>query len=181
MPFFLLTYQHPCVTLHKVVAVSTFYRRNLHERFVVSITELHRYLQKLKELEMGQMDLKAGYTMCLYYLGKHPEGLTATQLTELCKEDKAAISRTLSQLSSKGLVSCELPEHKRSYRTLYYLTEEGNTVVKKISSRIYSALAHGGDGMTEEQRLNLYDSLERISHNLEQYLTEFSVKHPTEK
>ena len=67
--------------------------------------------------------------------------LTATQLTELCKEDKAAISRTLSQLSSKGLVSCELPEHKRSYRTLYYLTEEGNTVVKKISSRIYSALA----------------------------------------
>ena len=32
------------------------------ERFVVSITELHRYLQKLKELEMGQMDLKAGYT-----------------------------------------------------------------------------------------------------------------------
>ena len=45
------------------------------ERFVVSITELHRYLQKLKELEMGQMDLKAGYTMCLYYLGKHPEGL----------------------------------------------------------------------------------------------------------
>ena len=101
------------------------------ERFVVSITELHRYLQKLKELEMGQMDLKAGYTMCLYYLGKHPEGLTATQLTELCKEDKAAISRTLSQLSSKGLVSCELPEHKRSYRTLYYLTEEGNTVVKK--------------------------------------------------
>ncbi len=78
-------------------------------------------------------------------------------------------------------MSCELPEHKRSYRTLYYLTEEGNTVVKKISSRIYSALAHGGDGMTEEQRLNLYDSLERISHNLEQYLTEFSVKHPTEK
>ena len=46
--------------------------------------------------------------------------------------------------------------------TLYYLTEEGNTVVKKISSRIYSALAHGGDGMTEEQRLNLYDSLEQI-------------------
>ena len=38
------------------------------ERFVVSITELHRYLQKLKELEMGQLDLKAGYTMCLYHL-----------------------------------------------------------------------------------------------------------------
>ena len=151
------------------------------ERFVVSITELHRYLQKLKELEMGQLDLKAGYTMCLYHLGKHPEGLTATQLTELCKEDKAAISRTLSQLSAKGLVSCELPQNKRSYRTLYYLTDEGSTVVKKIGSRIYSALAHGGDGMTEEQRVNLYDSLERISHNLEQYLAEFPSEHPPKK
>ena len=108
-------------------------------------------------------------------------GLTATQLTELCKEDKAAISRTLSQLSAKGLVSCELPENKRSYRTLYYLTEEGSTVVKKIGSRIYSALAHGGDGMTEEQRVNLYDSLERISHNLEQYLAEFPSEHPPKK
>ena len=127
------------------------------ERFVVSITELHRYLQKLKELEMGQLDLKAGYTMCLYHLGKHPE------------------------LSAKGLVSCELPENNRSYRTLYYLTEEGSTVVKKIGSRIYSALAHGGDGMTEEQRVNLYDSLERISHNLEQYLAEFPSEHPPKK
>lgn len=151
------------------------------ERFVISITELHRYLQKLKELEMGQLDLKAGYTMCLYYLGKHPEGLTATQLTELCKEDKAAISRTLSQLGAKGLVSCELPGNKRSYRTLYYLTEDGSAIVKKISSRIYAALAHGGDGMTEEQRINLYDSLERISHNLEQYLAEFPSEHPSEK
>ena len=142
------------------------------ERFVISITELHRYLQKLKELEMGQLDLKAGYTMCLYYLGKHPEGLTATQLTALCKEDKAAISRTLSQLVTKGLVSCELPENKRSYRTLYYLTDEGKDVVYKIGARIREALAHGGDGMTEEQRNNMYDSLEKISANLEQYLKE---------
>ena len=35
--------------------------------------------------------------------------------------------------------------------------------------------------MTEEQRVNLYDSLERISRNLEQYLAEFSTEHPTEK
>lgn len=32
--------------------------------------------------------------------------------------------------------------------------------------------------MTEEQRVNLYDSLERISHNLEQYLAEFPSEHP---
>lgn len=35
--------------------------------------------------------------------------------------------------------------------------------------------------MTEEQRVNLYDSLERISHNLEQYLAEFPSEHPPKK
>ena len=71
------------------------------ETFSLSILELNRYLQKIKELEMKQFGLKASHTMCLYYLGQHPEGLTATQLTELCKEDKAAVSRCLSQLSDR--------------------------------------------------------------------------------
>ena len=51
------------------------------ETFSLSILELNRYLQKIKELEMKQFGLKASHTMCLYYLGQHPEGLTATQLT----------------------------------------------------------------------------------------------------
>ena len=86
---------------------------------------------KIERTGNGTDGLKSRLYHVSVLSGKAPGGLTATQLTELCKEDKAAISRTLSQLSSKGLVSCELPEHKRSYRTLYYLTEEGNTVVKR--------------------------------------------------
>ena len=145
------------------------------ERFVVSITELHRYLQKLKELEMGQMDLKAGYTMCLYYLGKHPEGLTATQLTELCKEDKAAVSRCLSQLSDRQLVVCEQPEdHKRSYRSHSMLTGQGRSVVSGIQTRIKEALSYGGRGLTEERRRDFYGTLAIISENLSDYLTEHS-------
>ena len=78
------------------------------ETFSLSILELNRYLQKIKELEMKQFGLKASHTMCLYYLGQHPEGLTATQLTELCKEDKAAVSRCLSQLSSSSASSRQI-------------------------------------------------------------------------
>ncbi len=140
------------------------------ERFALSITELHRDLQKIKELEMERMGLKAGYTMCLYNLGKHPEGLTATQLVELCKEDKAAISRTLSQLSEKGLVAYELSEQKRSYRTSYHLTAKGKEAVAGIREKVYQALEKGSDGMTQEQRENLYAALERISRNLAEYL-----------
>lgn len=52
--------------------------------------------------------------MCLYYLGKHPEGLTTSELTKLCCEDKAAVSRALSQLESGGLIVREAPENKRA-------------------------------------------------------------------
>ena len=41
------------------------------ETFSLSILELNRYLQKIKELEMKQFGLKANHTMCLYYLGQH--------------------------------------------------------------------------------------------------------------
>ena len=129
------------------------------ETFSLSILELNRYLQKIKELEMKQFGLKANHTMCLYYLGQHPEGLTATQLTELCKEDKAAVSRCLSQLSDRQLVVCEQPEdHKRSYRSHY----------------IKEALSYGGRGLTEERRRDFYGTLAIISENLSDYLTEHS-------
>ena len=35
------------------------------ETFSLSILELNRYLQKIKELEMKQFGLKANHTMCL--------------------------------------------------------------------------------------------------------------------
>ena len=145
------------------------------ETFSLSILELNRYLQKIKELEMKQFGLKANHTMCLYYLGQHPEGLTATQLTELCKEDKAAVSRCLSQLSDRQLVVCEQPEdHKRSYRSHYMLTVQGRSVVSGIQTRIKEALSYGGRGLTEERRRDFYGTLAIISENLSDYLTEHS-------
>lgn len=111
--------------------------------------------------------------MCLYYLGQHPEGLTATQLTELCKEDKAAVSRCLSQLSDRQLVVCEQPaDHKRSYRSRYMLTGQGRSVVNGIQARIKEALSYGGRGLTEERRRDFYGTLAIISENLSDYLTE---------
>ena len=110
--------------------------------------------------------------MCLYYLGKHPEGLTASQLTELCKEDKAAISRCLGQLMERELVSCRLPENKRSYRTLHFLTEQGQDIVRKMNDRIEYAVFHGGNGLSDGERENFYVSLERSLRNLTQSLEE---------
>ena len=83
------------------------------ERFAAAVLEMNRYLQRIKEQEMRRFGLRSAHTMCIFYLGQHPEGLTVTQLTEICREDKAAVSRNLSELSRMGLVSCSAPPDRR--------------------------------------------------------------------
>lgn len=144
--------------------------RNRFETFAASIIDLNRCLQKIKDTEMKRFGLRASHTMCLYYLGRTSEGLTVTQLTKLCREDKAAVSRSLSQLIEKGFVCCTLSENKRSYRTPHYLTEQGRNLVGLMDERIETALSHCGSGLSEEQRKTFYDALELILTNLTEYL-----------
>lgn len=142
------------------------------ETFTGSILELNRYLQKLKDIEMKPFGLRANHVMCLYYLGKNPDGLTVTQLAEICREDKAAVSRCLSQLVERELVDGNFPENKRSYRTRLFLTDSGRELVAKIYERVDAAMVGGSSGLTQEQRENLYAAMEIIIKNLSRYLAD---------
>jgi hypothetical protein len=68
------------------------------DAFVSGITACYKYIQRIKSMEMTEFGLKGTHVMCLYYLRQNPAGLTASQLCGLCAEDKAAISRTVSEL-----------------------------------------------------------------------------------
>ena len=142
------------------------------ETFTGSILELNRCVQKLKDLEMKPFGLRANHVMCLYYLGKNPQGLTVTELAEICREDKAAVSRCVSQLVSRGYVSGNFPENKRSYRTKLSLTASGRELVEAIYRKVDAAMVGGGSGLTDAQRENLYASMELIIRNLSRYITE---------
>lgn len=142
------------------------------ETFTGSILELNRCVQKLKDLEMKPFGLRANHVMCLYYLGKNPQGLTVTELAETCREDKAAVSRCISLLVERGLVGGSFPENKRSYRTKLSLTESGRELVEKIYRKVDAAMIGGGSGLTEAQRENLYASMELIIKNLSRYIME---------
>ncbi len=144
---------------------------NRFKAFAGYVVELGRDLQKIKDIEMKKFGLRANHAMCLFYLGQNADGLTAAQLTKLCKEDKAAISRCLNQLAEKGLITSEIPTDKRSYRTINYLTNSGKELTAKMNDRIESAITNGGKGLTTEQRTAFYQSLEIISNNLSEYLS----------
>ncbi len=139
------------------------------EAFTGYMLQFNRYIQKIKEIEMQQFGLHATHTMCLYYLSKNSQGLTSAQLTQLCREDKAAISRCLKQLTSQGYVFADKTDEKRAYRSLLHLTEEGKRLAEQMEERVQYVLSAIGEGIKDEQREVLYETLEIIMNNFSAY------------
>lgn len=130
--------------------------------FVTGITVCHKYIQRIKSMEMTEFDLKGTHAMCLFFLHHQTEPLTAAQLCQLCEEDKAAISRTLAVLQSRGLIETG----ERRYRAQIRLTEAGVAIACRVDELIEQWVGCGGDGLTEEERTIFYYALERIAGNL---------------
>ena len=133
------------------------------EDFLAGITVCYKYIQRIKNAEMTEFGLKGIHVSCLFYLYHNPEGLTATQLCALCSEDKATISRTVSDLRERGYI---LLGNGKSYRAPLRLSEAGEAVARQMDPLIESWVAVGGEGMTAEQRDSFYQSLALISGNL---------------
>lgn len=145
------------------------------ENFISLIIEISRSIQRIKDAKMSELGLKASHTMVLYYLSQHGDGLTATNLTELCIIDKAAISRTLKQLICMELIYTNHVENKRSYRNRYYLTDEGKELASNINSIIEDALATAGVGIDDETRTIMYKGLRSIRDNLNDFQDEQEI------
>ena len=133
------------------------------DAFVSGITSCYKYIQRIKSMEMTEFGLKGTHVMCLYYLRQNPTGLTASQLCGLCAEDKAAISRTVSELKSRGYITT-LSE--KAYRAMLTLTGAGHELARKFDHLIESWVTAGGDGLSDDERSDFYRSLATIAGNL---------------
>lgn len=131
--------------------------------FVTGITVCYKYLQRIKSVAVNDMGLKGSHVMCMFYLKQHPEGLTASQLCNLCAEDKAAISRTIAWLREQGYICSG---SGKNYRAALRLTEDGKALAEQFDSLIAQWVTAGGEGLTEGERQSFYHSLRLISNNL---------------
>ncbi len=133
--------------------------------FTVLMTKTRRSIQRIKTEEMAEYNLKSPHVSCLYYLYLYGN-MTATELCEICDEDKAAISRSIVQLETEGYV--EYPDGaKKRYRATMQLTEKGRMIAERLSRKIDTVLDEAGEGLSEEDRVIFYRSLALISNNLE--------------
>ena len=132
------------------------------QSFVTGITECYKFIQRIKSAEMTELGLKGTHVMCLFFLHRYPEGLTAAQLCRLCAEDKAAISRRTATLRKRGYLSAG----GRRYRAAITLTDEGKRLAKQLDGLICQWVDIGGNGLSDGERTAFYHTLEHISDNL---------------
>lgn len=132
------------------------------ERFSYAISEISRHWHKIAAQEMEKYGLKAPHSVYLLSLCRHREGITAARLAQECGKDKADVSRMVTILEEKGLVSRE----GASYRALLRLTETGKEAAEQVQKRAATAVELGGEGITEESRETFYTVLEQIAKNL---------------
>jgi len=132
------------------------------ERFSYALFDISRSWHKIATDVMEDHGLKGPHSIYLITLQRHPEGITATALGDLCCKDKADVSRMMSLMQEKGLVT----KDGGNYRGLLRLTPKGQEVAKRVNERATQAVDMGGDGLTDMDREVFYAALERIAANL---------------
>ncbi len=137
-----------------------------YQMFTTLIAKCARAIKKIKSGEMSEFQLKGLHVSCLYYVYINNKPLTATELCDICDEDKANISRAIEMLEMGGFVICNSKTQKR-YNCPISLTEKGMEVAKSVTEKIDAIVGLASQGLSEENRKVFYSSLALISNNLE--------------
>lgn len=149
---------------------------NRFEMLTTGIAQIQKKIQKIKRLKMNSFGLKGAHVMCIYYLHQNPEGLTAADLSRKCVEDKAAISRILSELEKNHFIYYEESSLGKKYRAKVKLTLEGEAYARRISKVILKITERSSQGISEEERKIFYRVLSIISENLDHVCQELESK-----
>ena len=139
---------------------------NRFETFVSSVNSIYRSIQKIKSKEMTELGLRGPDVMCLFQLGRHADGLTSAELSALCCEDKAAVSRAVSRLEDAKFITFGAAPYKKRYRCKILLTEEGQKAAESVYNAVKTAVTAGGEGLTDDERAVFYKALSIIEKNL---------------
>lgn len=142
-----------------------------YEHFSLSVSRIYHDIQRIERQEMEKFGLKGPHAQPLLVMQRHPEGITAAQLCEICDKDKAAISRSLSELEEKGMVSRERTG-TGSYRASLHLTRQGEEAARAVGDKARQAVEQAGIGLEDDQRQIFYRVLALIAENLHTICTD---------
>lgn len=143
--------------------------RDRFELFTMAVTRAYKYVQQIKKHESATFGIKGIHVMCMVVLGRSEDGLTVTELSARCCEDKAAISRTVDNLAEKGYVTYEETESKRRWRTKVTLTDRGKEITRGVDVLIDDIVRKIKGNLTTEQEAVFYKVFSAINDRLAEY------------
>lgn len=143
---------------------------NRFETFTSLIQQISRSIQRIKSMEMTEFSLKGIHALCIFHIYRAPDQLTQAELTKLCGEDKATVSRALSELMERGLLTDTQCGQAKKYNARLRLTDAGNAIAEQVERKADRALALASAGLNDADREVLYRCLQTVSANLEDYM-----------
>lgn len=136
-----------------------------YEHFSLSVSRIYHDIQRIERTEMESFGLKGPHAQILLAIQRHPEGIAAVQLCELCDKDKAAVSRCVAELEEKGMVR-RVSANGTNYRTPLMLTPAGEDAARTVGEKAQLAVEQAGLGLEDEERKVFYRVLAVIADNL---------------
>jgi len=144
---------------------------NRFEQFAFAVSAINTYVQKLERAEMEKYGLSGATAQYLIVMNRFEDGITSIELGKICVKDKAAVSRAVKELE-KGELIYKKSEHENSYRAKLILTEKGKEAARQVCHAASRAVNEAGKDLTEDERKIFYDSLNKISANLQEMAKE---------
>ncbi|MBQ1928172.1 MAG: MarR family transcriptional regulator [Acutalibacteraceae bacterium] len=138
------------------------------EDYTSNISQANKYITKIKAHKMKEYGLCASHVNCLLNIEKSDNGLTAVELSQLCKVDKGAISKTLAKLKNEGMIIAG--DNGKVYKIKYFITDKGREVCKSINDIIVKIVSECSINLNEDERTKFYETLSEIVKKLENCL-----------
>ena len=132
--------------------------------FTGLVSRVSRCIKKLKSDKMTEFNLKGPHVYCIYYLYVYGS-MTASRLCEFCHDDKALLSRSMDFLEENGYITRDFGSKR--YRSKIKLTPKGIIVGERMVEIVNEILDEASQGLNEESRAIMYESLELVCNNLE--------------
>ncbi len=115
---------------------------------------------------MAKYGLKGSHAQCILALFVSDGGLSARELCEACDKDKAAISRTVAELELAGYIN-KLLDGDNVYRAKHILSKKGEALAKEIQQKAIAAVKKADMGISEQELLAFYNTLDAFAKNLD--------------
>ena len=136
--------------------------------FVLRINSISKYINKLKFDFAPQLGVKNVHIFWLYELYIHPEGLTASELASRAMISRSLISREIENLLENGYIQMQKNSKgkRMNYNAHITLTEKGLELAQNISKKGMEVQSKVNRGISEEELIIFYNTLEKLQNNL---------------